>query len=233
LLVLMYGVFKKLNNVPLFFYPATIFLPLMAVGFAGVIAWAGELGKRLAPKSGNTAVAVIAVVVLGGFGLQSASGAWGHFHTRIDMWTQQSAPDAEAAMAYVNAHTTKDDFVIVPKQIYWLAHCDRRSMLTFCARYQGVDNDMPVPSHIPLELYWFDCRLEQAKFLVLEYGVEQRTLTDGRSVQLPIGIDAVYTLSLRGVREIVQQTQDEKWPVAFHQGAYIVLANPRFVKETQ
>jgi 4-amino-4-deoxy-L-arabinose transferase-like glycosyltransferase len=233
LLVLMYGVFKKLNNVPLFFYPATIFLPLMAVGFAGVIMWAGELAKKLAPKSGNAAVTVIAIVVLGGFGLQSASGAWGHFHTRIDMWTQQSAPDAEAAMAFVNAHTMKDDFVIVPKQIYWLAHCDRRSMLTFCARYEGVDNDMPVPAHIPLELYWFDCRLEQAKFLVLEYGVEQRTLTDGRSVQLPIGIDAVYTLSLRGVREIVQRTQDEKWPVVFHQGAYIVLANPRFAKETQ
>jgi hypothetical protein len=233
LLVLMYGVFKKLNNVPLFFYPATIFLPLMAVGFAGVIAWAGELAEKLSPKSSNMAVTVIAVVVLGGFGLQSASGAWGHFHTRIDMWTQQSAPDAEAAMTFVDAHTTKDDFVIVPKQIYWLAHCDRRSMLTFCARYEGVDNDMPVPAHIPLEQYWFDCRLEQAKFLVLEYGVEQRTLPDGRLVQLPIGIDAVYTLSLRGVREIVQRTQDEKWPVVFHQGAYIVLANPRFVKETK
>ena len=176
LLVLMYGVFQKLNNVPLFFYPATIFLPLMAVGFAGVLVWAGELAKRLAVKSGEEAAGTVAVVVLAGFTWVSATGAWGHFHTRIDMWTQQSMPDAEAAMAFVNAHTTKDDFVIVPKQIYWLAHCDRRSMLTFCARYEGVDNDMPVPAHIPRELFWFDCRLEQAKYLVMEYGVEQRIL---------------------------------------------------------
>jgi 4-amino-4-deoxy-L-arabinose transferase-like glycosyltransferase len=232
LLVLMYGVFQKLNNVPLFFYPATIFLPLMAVGFAGVLAWAGELTKRLAVKSGEEAAGTIAVLVLAGFAWLSATGAWGHFHTRIDLWTQQSAPDAEAAMAFVNAHTTKDDFVIVPKQIYWLAHCDRRSMLTFCARYEGVDNDMPVPAHIPRELFWFDCRLEQAKYLVMEYGVEQRILPDGRQAQLPIGIDAVYTLGLRGVREIVQRTQDEKWPVVFHQGAYLVLANPQLVKET-
>jgi hypothetical protein len=49
---------------------------------------------------------------------------------------------------------------------------------------------------------------------------------------LPIGIDAVYTLGLRGVREIVQRTQDEKWPIMFHQGAYLVLANPQLVKET-
>ncbi len=66
----------------------------------------------------------------------------------------------------------------------------------------------------------------------MEYGVEQRILPDGRQAQLPIGIDAVYTLGLRGVREIVQRTQDEKWPVVFHQGAYLVLANPQLVKET-
>ncbi|HXI83780.1 MAG TPA: glycosyltransferase family 39 protein [Verrucomicrobiae bacterium] len=233
LLVLMYGVFKKLNNVPLFFYPATIFLPLMAVGFAGVLTWAGELVKRVAGKSKEATAMGVACIVLAGFGLQSAAGAWSHFHTRIDMWTQQSATDAEAAMAYVNAHTAKDDFVIVPKQIYWLARCDRRSMLTFCARYKGVDNDMPVPTHIPQELYWFDCRLEEAKFLVLEYGVEQRTLPDGRTGQLPVGIDAVYTIGLRGVREVIQQAQQENWPAVFHQGAYLVLANPRFVKEAK
>jgi len=233
LLVLMYGVFKKLNNVPLFFYPATIFLPLMAVGFAGVLTWAGELVKQVAEKSKEATAMGVAFIVLAGFGIQSAAGAWGHFHTRIDMWTQQSVPDAEAAMAYVNAHTTKDDFVIVPKQIYWLARCDRRSMLTYCARYKGVDNDMPVPVHIPQDLYWFDCSLEQAKYLVVEYGAQQVTLPDGRNGQLPVGIDAVYTIGLRGVREVLQQVQQEKWPAVFQQGAYLVLANPRFVKETK
>ena len=79
LLVLMYGVFKKLNNVPLFFYPATIFLPLMAVGFAGVLTWAGELIKRLAVKSGNEAATVVAVVVLAGFGIQSGVRCVGSF----------------------------------------------------------------------------------------------------------------------------------------------------------
>jgi len=111
-----------------------------------VLAWAGELPSELAPKSGNTPAVVIAAIILFGLRLRSAQGAWGHFHTRIDMWSQQSVAEAEAAMTFVNAHTTKDDFVIVPKQIYWLAHPDRRSMLTYCARYEGVDNDMPVPS---------------------------------------------------------------------------------------
>jgi 4-amino-4-deoxy-L-arabinose transferase-like glycosyltransferase len=233
LLVLMYGVFKKLNNVPMFFYPATIFLPLMAVGVAGMLVWVGELAKRFSLQSGEAAAATIAVAMLALFGASSASGAWGHFHTRIDMWAQQSVADAEAAMAFVNAHTTKDDFVIVPKQVYWLARCDRRSMLTFCARYEGVDNDMPVPAHIPRELFWFDCRLKQARFLVLEYSLEEQMLPDTRRVQLPIGIDAVYTIGLRGMREVLGRTQQERWPVVFQQGAYLVLANPQFVKETK
>jgi 4-amino-4-deoxy-L-arabinose transferase-like glycosyltransferase len=231
LLVLMYGVFKKLNNVPLFFYPATIFLPLMAVGFAGVATWAGELAAKAEAKL-RWLPAGIALAV---FALPSLGGAWGHFDTKIDHWTQRSAIDAEAAMKFVNEHTTRDDFVIAPKQIYWLVkNAGRRSMLTFCARYEGVANDMPTPVLEPRGAYWFDCRLENAKFVVMEYGVQEVLLPDGRRGQLPAGIDAVYTVPvLRGVREVVQQMQQEKWPVVFQQGLCLVLANPRFLKDAK
>jgi hypothetical protein len=228
LLVLMYGVFKKLNNVPMFFYPATIFLPLMAVGFAGAATWLGEGAKRLGVPGGRVLPGIVVCAV---FGVSSLTGALGHFRTKIDAWSQQSVADAEAAMRFVNERTTVEDFVIVPKQIYWLARTERRSMLTFCARYNGIDNDMPVPAPIPKSLFWFDCRLENAKYVVMEYGSREVSLPDGRTGQLPVGIDAVYTVPvLRGVKEIVQQMQQERWPLVFHQGAYIVLANPRFVK---
>jgi 4-amino-4-deoxy-L-arabinose transferase-like glycosyltransferase len=230
LLLLMYGVFKKLNNVPLFFYPATIFLPLMAVGFAGVMTWAGQLCvKGLKREELRWIPAGLALVL---FAVPSLGGAWGHFETKIDRWTQQSVPDAEAAMRYVNEHTTADDFVIVPKQIYWLVkNAGRRSLLTFCARYEGAANDMPTPVLEPREAYWFDCRLENAKYVVMEYGVREIVLPNGQRAQVPVGIDAVYTVPvLRGVREVIEQMQRENWPVAFQQGAYIVLANPRFVK---
>ena len=229
LLILMYGVFKKLDNVPLFFYPATIFLPVMAIGFAGVLTWLGEGAKRLGAPAILPGVVVCAV-----FGFGTMQGAFTHFDTKIDRWTQQSCADAEAAMQFVNDRTTTNDLVLVPKQIFWLVKNAKRSMLTYCARYIGVDNDMPVPTHIPQELYWFDCRLDQAKYVVMEYGMQAVVLPDGRSGQLPVGIDAVYTVPvLRGVKEIIQQMQQEKWPLVFHQGAYLVLANPRFVKATQ
>lgn len=226
LLVLMYSVFKKLNNVPLFFYPATVFLPLLAVGWAGVLTWAGEGLKRLGAPGGR----VLPVLALVPFAWASAAGAWGHFATKIDHWTQRSAADAEAVMQYVNAHTTTNDMVVVPKQIYWLVKHARRNMLTYCARYDGPPNDMPVSVPIPKELYWFDPRLEHAKYVVLEYGLQEIVLPDGRRGQLPVGIDAVYTVPvLRGVKEVLRQMQQEQWPIVAQQGAYRVLANPKRV----
>lgn len=239
LLVLMWGVFRKLNNVPLFFYPATIFLPLMAVGVAGVLTWAGEL---LARWEKNLRW-VPAIVVLLLFGAASANGAWGRFESKIDLWTQHSVAEAEAAMRVANDLCAPDDFMIVPKQIYWLARTQRRSMLTFCARYNGVVNDMPVPVEIPREKYWFDCRLENARVVVLASGVD----ANGR---IPRGIDLVYCQGLTGVKEVVGQMVREGWPVVYHggrqvayapvgngiswpvavDGEYIVLANPRFIR---
>ncbi len=239
LLVLMYGVFKKLNNVPLFFYPATIFLPLLAVGLAGVLTWAGELASR-AEKNLRWVPAMVVLVL---FAVPSLQGAWGRFASKIDAWSQHSVAEAEAAMKYVNEHTEPGDFVIVPKQIYWLARTERRSMLTFAPRYDGVVNDMPVPVAIPRERYWFDCRLENARFVVLASGVD----ASGRQ---PRGIDLVYCLGLTGVKETVAQMVREQWPVVYHggqqvvyapvghglawpvavNGEYLVLSNPRFQK---
>jgi hypothetical protein len=129
----------------------------------------------------------------------------------------------------------------VPKQIYWLVKAERRSMLTFCARYEGVVNDMPVSVPIPRELYWFDCRLQNAKYLVLASGVT----AEGR----PRGIDLVYTQGLKGVPEVMAVVLQERWPLVYEggrqaalvnvggrqwpvvvDGEYMVLANPRFAK---
>ncbi|MDW8343128.1 MAG: hypothetical protein RMM51_01390 [Verrucomicrobiae bacterium] len=239
LLVLMWGVFRKLNNVPLFFYPATIFLPLMAVGLAGVLTWVGELVARWE----KNLRLVPAIVVLLLFGAASAQGAWERFESKIDLWTQHSVAEAEAAMKVANELCGGDDFMIVPKQIYWLARTERRSMLTFCARYNGVVNDMPVPVEIPREKYWFDCRLENARVVVMASGV------DG-SGRMPRGIDLVYCQGLKGVKELVGQMVREGWPIVYHggrqvayapigdgiswpvavDGEYIVLANPRFIR---
>lgn len=246
LLVLMYSVFKKLDNVPLFFYPATIFLPLMALGFASTVYWAGSVLTRVSGKNNEALRWAPGVVAVAIFALMTAEGALGHFNTKIDMWSQRSPQEAEAAMQYVNSHSTADDIVVVPKQIYWLVKDAKRSMLTYCARYEGIDNDMPVPTPIARDLFWFDCRWQNVKYVVMASGIDET----GR---IPSGIDLVYCRGLKGVPEVVGAIMAEKWPVVFPVdkrvgiipmgpgvqwpvvvgGEYLVLANPRFVKDTK
>ena len=241
LVALMYGGVGKRDNVPLYFYPAMIFLPLMAVGFAGVLEWAGELVARVDGRWRR----VPAMVGLGLLAVPSLQGAWSHFETKIDPWTQGSVAEAEGALQYVNEHTTTNDFVLVPKQIYWLVkNADKKSMLSHCVTIEGRTNDAwPVP--IPPEFFWFDCRWQNAKYLVLASGVT----TTGQ----PRGIDLIYTRGLAGVPEVIAGMLKEHWPVVYtggHQfalvnieggrqwpvavdGEYLVLANPRYAKETK
>lgn len=229
-LVLMSVVFKKQDNVPIFFYPATLFLPLMALGVAGLLERTGKLKP------------VAMAVVLGAFGLTSAYGSLTHFRTKVDFFTQQAASvdAAEKVMAYVNDHTAAEDFVLVPKQLYWKVKRAKKSMLSHCVTITGGTNDAwPVP--IPPEVFWFDCRWQDAKFAVIASGI-----LGGRQ---PIGIDMIYTRGLAGVPEAVDGMIREQWPIVavagekaavvnigsnrwpvVVNGEYLVLANPRLVK---
>jgi 4-amino-4-deoxy-L-arabinose transferase-like glycosyltransferase len=223
LLLLMFPIFRKQDNVSWFFYPAMIFLPLMALGVGGAMEQVGRLLQWVAKKPSALALRLTpAVVAFALWGVTSLQGSLGHFDSTIDMFTQISPPAAaDAALAYVNANTTSNDFVLVPKQIYWLVKNAKKSMLSHCVTYEGRTNDA-WPVSIPRDLFWFDCRWQNAKYIVLAYGRE----ASGR----PVGIDGIYTLGLGGVRDIVLALQQERWPTVFQQGEYIVLANPRFTK---
>jgi len=222
-LALMYAVFKKLNNVPVFFYPATIFLPMLAIGFAGAVERVSDWSRqRLAGKSfpPRLITYLLPGVVLGFFGMVSLGAAWGHFRTKVDPWTIHSPADAEAAMRYVNAHTTEQDFVLIPKHLYWLVNHARSASLADSVAYNGQTNGI-ANIVIPQDCFWFDAHWQNAKYLVLAYG---RSF-DGS----PYGFDAVYTLGFEGMRQIVQEIQRQNWPMVFQQGEFMVLANPRFV----
>ncbi|MCG3149316.1 MAG: hypothetical protein PCFJNLEI_02776 [Verrucomicrobiae bacterium] len=236
-LLLMWPIFKRQDNVSWFFYPAMMFLPLLALGVGGALYQAGKLaGLALKKELPGYLPAVVLVIWF----VPTLNGATGHFNTMIDGFAQHSIPEAEAALEFVNANTTAKDFVLVPKQIYWLVKDARKSMISHCGPYAGRPNGTwPVP--IPRSVYWFDCRWEEAKYVVLASGVDSQG--QGR------GIDLVYTMNVSGGREILAKMTAERWPVVFPPnaqvvyppqlgggwplivgGEYLVLANPRFAK---
>ena len=238
--LLMWPIFRKQENVSWFFYPAMIFLPVMALGVGGALEQAGRLAGKALKSSALPIRLAPGVLVLVLWCWPTFSKAWSHFDTLIDAFTQQSVPDAEAAMAFVNANTTSADFVLVPKQIYWLVQHARKSMLSHCDPYNGQTNGA-WPAPIPRDDYWFDCSWQNAKYAVIASGVDRQ----GR----PFGIDLTYTRGAGGGQDVVAGMVAEHWPVVFPPQAqvvypsqlggrwpvavgteYMVLANPRLVK---
>jgi Dolichyl-phosphate-mannose-protein mannosyltransferase len=238
--LLMWPIFRKQDNVSWFFYPAMIFLPVMALGVGGALEQAGRLAGKALKSSALPVRLAPGVVVLVLWCWPTFGKAWSHFDTLIDAFTQQSVADADAALAFVNANTTSEDFVLVPKQVYWLVKHARKSMLSHCDPYNGKTNGA-WPAPVPREDYWFDCRWQAAKYAVLASGTSQR----GQG----IGIDLVYTRGAAGGQEAVAGMLAENWRVVFPPNAqvvypqqlggrwpvavgteYMVLGNPRLMK---
>lgn len=236
-----YAVFKGRDNISIFMYPAMVFLPLMALSVAGLFARCADLIQRfLKPKSFVIPwmPAILMLVLWGGV---SIYGSFNHFRTKIDLWTQYSVADAEAALDYINSHTTAADFVIVPKQVSWRVKHARKCMLTFSLNYEGQTTDM-WPTLIERDRFWFDCRWRNAKYIVLASGVDAA----GRK---PRGIDLVFSRNSKSFEDAVAVMMREKWPIVHAstphveavtlapdqqwpvvvEGEYLIFANPQMI----
>ncbi len=218
LIVVAFAVARRRGStLSTFMYPAMVFLPLLAIGFAGSAAWIAEKGRAWISPRGGWIPGIGALAV---YACISLTGSIGHFRTKIDSWTQRSVADAEKAMEFVNARTGPDDFVVVPKQIYWLVKHERKAMLAFCVNYDGQANDI-APVLIPHDEFWFDCRWQNAKFAVI---------AAGQDANGPYGFDAVAAATVPPIRAALEAiTQGPAaWPLALATGEYKVFANPRF-----
>lgn len=217
-LTVMLGVIKARSNMPIFFYPAMCFVPLLAIGVAGAIIRLHDGLGVAVPARWAFLRAAPAAVILGGFGLVSAAGSLGHLRSKIDLHTLHSSADAEAAMRFVNAHTGPGDYILMPEEFHWLYPHPYRANLIQAAHYAGWESRHYGTKTLPHTQFWFDCSWQKAKYVILAYGTDK----DGR----PYGHDAVFWLGFDGIRKIVEEIQKEKWPIAWRQGEFMVFANP-------
>ena len=220
-LAMMLGVFAARDTVGMFLYQAFGFIPLLAIGVAGILCLAGDwLAARISilPQLIRW---VPAIFVLSSLGLVCLIGSFGHFHSKIDRWTVQSWEDAEKVMEFVNHSTGPDDFVVMPDQLFWLSRRERKAQLIQSAVFDfGIEENLA--KGVPKSVYWFDPGIENARYAV----VAAAAGSDGQSR----GIDAIFWSGYEGARKVLEKFQSDKWPVVFASGDYLVLGNPRFVK---
>ncbi|MCX7827137.1 MAG: hypothetical protein N2689_16530, partial [Verrucomicrobiae bacterium] len=215
-LALSYAVLRGRDGLPFMFYPATIFAPLLALGFGGLLVGMENAvvrlrgGWRWLPASAPTIAALTA------FGAVSLWGSLTHFRARIDVLTVHVPADAEAAARYVNAHSRSQDVVLVPDQLYWLVTTPRAAQMVHAVAWAGEPTEY-FHGALPRDLFLFPCGLEDARYLVV---------AAGGTPDQPSGIDAVYWFRYESIQRLMT-TVREQWPVVFRQGDYVVFANPR------
>lgn len=239
LAAMMYPIFKQQDNLPIFFYPACVFLPVLALGAGGLLTQLGDWFEHWLGKGIPVARHLPAALLLGVCGLISLAGSLEHFRTKVDPWTIRSPQQAESVAAFVNANTSPGDLVLVSKNVNWLVRNARTGSLTQALAYEGQTNEMYVLP-VPRELFWTECDWRQAKYVVLSSGIT--------SAQEAIGFDFIYMRGLRGVTDLVSQMLRDGWQVAYTtgngtatvpvgggrtwpvavDGEFLVLANPRF-----
>jgi len=216
-LTLMLGVFAARETVPLFIYQAFGFIPLLSIGLSGFLFFCGNFIKFYFKTEKPWPAFLPAALVLLFTGFISISGSLMQFHTKIDRWMIQSWEDAQTVMDFVNKHTTTNDYVVMPDQLFWLYRWERKAQLIHCAAFNfGIQENLA--KGFPYNKYWFDPSVENAKFVILAVG----TSSNGMH-----GIDAVFWAGYEGVRKVIEKIQTEQWPIAFKSGEYIVFKNPK------
>ncbi len=219
LLALMVPVFKGTNNASTYLYRAMTFVPLMAVGCAAATDRLGILLAFVAPASRQKmARALPSVVLLGTLGCMSLAGSLGHFRTKIDGLTVSSASDAEAAAGFIQDHTATNDLVLVPSELYWLIQRPCKTQLADSLNYDGQLTGM-WPVEIPRDIFRFDCRWQNAKYLVLAAGLD-------KSGKL-WGVDAAFTMQAVTVQQALAAMKAGHWTNVMRNDNFTILANPK------
>lgn len=196
------------QNLPLFYYQAVVFLPVMALAWAGAFRQIlclvrKQCGRyrmpRLVTVSAFCIPAVFAALIL-------PASVGGRIIPRNQPWVTQDVREVEAAAAWINQRTSPEDLVIAHQNIGWLLHCRTVDLMQATA-WSGRPT-FTFESPLDPDRFAFPADVDRAKFLVLA------------------DIDQRWTLGQPNVEWVLNKLESEKWRVVWQAGNYVVVENP-------
>jgi hypothetical protein len=128
----------------------------------------------------------------------------GAFPTAIDPFLTDPV-EARQAAQFINAHTRRDDLVIVTPSISWLLHAHTADVQMSIAA-TGV-RTVHYPPGLPADRWVYDPRVERARYVVID------DFWRGWG-----------TANVAGLAALTERI--ERWPQAFRAGAISVYRNP-------
>ncbi len=198
------------QNIPVFYYQAVTFLPILA------LAWGGGLrvllnrlrslvrGSSILPRYAAKIVLLLPIVAIVRTVPESFSG---HLISRNDFWVTQFPAEIEQAACWLNDKLADDDLVICGPNMAWLLHCKVADLIQATA-WQGKPT-FTFERTVPRERFLYPADVNQARYLVIG-DIEQR-----------------WTLTQPGVASIAEQLVKEGWPVVWSGRFYFIFENPK------
>jgi len=195
------------QNLTLFYYQAVVFLPLLALAYAGAlnvieVRVRHFLGKRNA-WAGRLFYAIPLFLLLGSL-RPSIDGTW---KPKNELWVTQNCQEVEAVAKWINAHTSNRDMVVCHQNLGWLLECRTTDFIQATAwsgRTTFTFEKIPAKDR-----FLYPAEIAAAKYLVIG------------------DIDQRWTLAQKNVSWILDLTRSEKWKMVWQGADYTVLENPR------
>ena len=197
------------QNLPLFYYQAVTFLPLMMLAYAAAQQRLWQFVRRRGVRSQiiRGAQAVLLTVPIAGAAGQIPNSLAGRITPRIHYWTTQNTAEVEQAARWINERVAPDDFVICHSNIAWLLKARTADFLQVTTWER-----LPTwPFDKPLERtqFRYNAGLEDAKFAIIG------------------DIDTRWTFLQPNVDKLIRKMVEEGWPVVWSGKNYHILENPR------
>jgi hypothetical protein len=192
------------QNLPLFYYQAIVFLPLLALAWAGGLRTLSTWTRRR--SRGRLVVRAAFLAPLGLFVHNLPACVRGELVSRNHAWVTQDPGEVEAAAAWINAHTTTGDLVICNQNIGWLLNCQTADLLQAAAWEKRPTFGFPQP--LPEARFRYSADLSRARYVVLG-DIEMR-----------------WMIHQRNVAPLTERLQRERWPVVWSGDYYAIAENP-------
>ena len=198
------------QNLPVFYYQAIVFLPLLTLAWAGglrtISLWIRRNCKGAFSRRALMWLVLLLPVVL--IARILPSSVKGDLISRNDTWVTQDIDEVEQAAAWLNARTDKHDLVICNQNIGWLLKCQTADWLQVTA-WEGRPTfgypKLPEP-----ERFRYSADVGRARYIVLG------------------DIDTRWAIYQENVWPTLERIEQKKWPIVWSGRYYVIAQNPNY-----
>jgi len=199
------------QNLTVFYYQAVVFLPILALAYAGALKNLLVYLRVFTGRYTRVAMFVAFIIPSVFFADSCVKSLTGNIIPRNQFWVTQNEAEVEAAAKWINSHASTTDLVVSHQNIGWLLKCRNTDFMQATAWSGSPTFTFEVLP--PRERFLFPADISTARFAVIA------------------DIDRRWTFAQPNVEKTIRIFESEKWPVVWAGENYLVLKNPRYSEQ--